>query len=49
MVPYVVNAVVAVTVLHVLLFVVHVCVLRECEAAKVTTMLVWGPGEVWLR
>ena len=31
MVPYVVSAVVAVTVMIVLLFVLHVCVLRECE------------------
>ena len=31
MVPYVMSAVVAVTVMHVLLFVLHVCVLRECE------------------
>ena len=30
MVPYVVGAVVAVTVLHVLLFVLHVCLLRDC-------------------
>ena len=30
MVPYVVGAVVAVTVMHVLLFVLHVCMLREC-------------------
>ena len=36
------RAVVAVTVMHVLLF---VC----CESARVTAMLVWGPGEVWLR
>ena len=49
MVPYVVSAVVAVTAMHVLLFVLHVCVLRECEGARVTVMLVWGPGEVWLR
>ena len=48
-VPYVVNAVVAVTVMNVLLFVLRVCVLRECESARVTTMLVWGPGELWLR
>ena len=41
------RAVVTVTVMHVLLFVLHVCVLREC--ARVTAMLVWGPGEVWLR
>ena len=37
------NAVVAVTVMHVLLFVLRVCCVR------VTAMLVWGPGEVWLR
>ena len=30
MVPYVVGAVVAVTVIHVLLFVLHVYMLREC-------------------
>ena len=30
MVPYVVGAVVAVTVMHVWLFVLHVCLLREC-------------------
>ena len=41
-VPYVVSAVVAVTVMHVLLFVF-------CEGARVTAMLVWGPGEVWLQ
>ena len=29
-VPYVVGAVVAVTVMHVLLFVLHVCLLRDC-------------------
>ena len=29
-VPYVVGAVVAVTVMHVLLFVLHVCLLRHC-------------------
>ena len=44
-VPYVVCAFVAVTVMHVLLFVLHVCVL----GARVMAMLVWGPGEVWLR
>ena len=46
MVPYV-DAVVAVTVMRVLLFVLHVCMLRECECAKVTEMLVWGGG--WMR
>ena len=35
--------------MHVLLFVLHVYMLRECEGARVTAMLVWGPGEVWLR
>ena len=42
------SAVVKVSVMHVLLLVLHVCVLRECEGARVTAMLVWGPGEVWL-
>ena len=37
MVPYV-DAVVAVTVMRVLLFVLHVCLLRECDGAR----LVWG-------
>ena len=37
-------AVVAVTVMYVLLFVVHVCMLRECEGDRVTAMLVWGVG-----
>ena len=41
MVPYV-DAVVAVTVMRVLLFVLHVCMLRECDA-----MLGWGMNEVW--
>ena len=48
-VPYVVSAVVAVTVMHVLLFVLHVCVLRECEGERVMAMLVWGPVELFLR
>ena len=30
MVPYVVGAILAVTVMHVLLFVLHVCMLRDC-------------------
>ena len=46
-VPYV-DAVVAVTVLCVLLFVLHVCMLKLCEGARVTEMLVWGMEEVWL-
>ena len=41
MVPYV-DAVVDLTVMRVLLFVLHVCILRECEGARVTGMLVWG-------
>ena len=48
MVPHVVGAVVAVTVIHVLLFALHLCMLHKCEGARVTEMLVWGPGEVWL-
>ena len=43
------RAVVAVTVMHVLLFVLHVCVLWECEGARVTAVLVWGPGEMCLQ
>ena len=38
-----VDAVVAVTVMRVLLFVLHVCMLRECEGARLATMLV-GDG-----
>ena len=41
--PYVV-AVVAMTVL----FVLRVCVLRECDAARVTAVPVWGMDKVWL-
>ena len=40
------DAVVAVTVIRVLLFVLYVCILRECEGARVTAMLVWGMEEV---
>ena len=48
MVPYV-DEVVAVTVMRVLLFVVlHVCMLRVCEGARFTAMLVWGMDKVWL-
>ena len=43
--PYV-DAVVSATVMRVLLRVLHVCMLRECE--RVTAMLVWGVKEVWL-
>ena len=47
MVPYV-DAVVAVNVMRVLLSVLHVYMLSECEGARVTAMLVWGMEEVWL-
>ena len=47
MVPYV-DTVVAKTVMRVLLFVLHVGMLRECEGARVMAMLVWGMDEVWL-
>ena len=47
MVPYV-GAVVAVTVMRVLLFVLYVCMLRECEGTRLTAMLVWGMDEMWL-
>ena len=47
MVPYV-DAVVGVTVMRVLLFVLHVSMLRECEGARLTAILVWEMGEVWL-
>ena len=46
MVPYV-DAVVVVTVMRVLLFVLHVCLLRESDGARLTVMLVWGIDEVW--
>ena len=42
-----VDAVVAVTVMRVLLFVLHVCLLRECDGMRLTAMLVWGMDEVW--
>ena len=45
MVPYV-DAVVTVTVMRILLFVFHVCMLRECDGARVTAMLVYGGGVV---
>ena len=36
---------VAVTVMRAL-FVLHVCMLRECEGARVTATLVWGMDEL---
>ena len=49
MVPYVdaVVALVAVTVMRVLEFVLHAYLLRECDGARLTAILVWGMGEVW--
>ena len=44
MVPYV-DSVVVVTVIRVLLFLLHACMLRECECARVTAMLACG----WMR
>ena len=39
MVPYV-DVVVAGTLMSVLLFVLHVCLLRECDCVRLTAMLV---------
>ena len=39
MVPYV-DSVIIVTMIHILLFVLHVCILREYEGAKFMAMLV---------
>ena len=44
-VPYV-GEVVVVTVMRVLLFVLHVCLLRECDGVRLTAMLVLGMDEV---
>ena len=46
MVPYV-DSVVAVTVMRVLLFLLNVCLLRECDGVRLTAMMVWGMDEVW--
>ena len=46
MVPYV-DAVVAVTVMRILLIVLHMCLLREYDGVRLTAMLVWGMDEVW--
>ena len=37
----------AVTVMRVLVFVLHVYLLRECDGARLTVMLVRGMDEVW--
>ena len=41
-----VDAVVAVTKMLVLLFVLHECLLRECDGGRLTAMLMWGMDEV---
>ena len=41
-----VDAVVSVTVMRVLLFVLHVCLLGECDGVRLTAMLLWGMDEV---
>ena len=43
MVPYV-DMVLAVTVMRVLLFVLDVTILRECQGPRVTEILEWGDG-----
>ena len=35
------------TVTCILLFVLHVYLMRECDGARLTAMLVWGMDEVW--
>ena len=45
--PVVVPYVDAMTVMRVLLFVLHVCLLRECDGVRLTAMLVTGMDEVW--
>ena len=40
MVPYV-DEVIAVTVMRALLFMLHMCLLRECDGVRLTAMLVW--------
>ena len=35
------------TVMSVLLFVLHVCLLRECDGVRLMAMLMWGMDEVW--
>ena len=45
-IPYV-DVVVAVTVMRVLLFMLHACLLRECDGARLTAMLVWYASSKW--
>ena len=46
MVPYV-DTMVGVTVMRVLFFVLHVCLLRECDGVRLTAILMWRMDEVW--
>ena len=47
LIPYV-DAVVAVSAMCVLLFLLDMCMLKECEGATLTAMLVLVTGDVWL-
>ena len=42
------DAVVAVTVMRVLMFLLDVCMVTECEGTRVTAILVMATKEVWL-
>ena len=42
-----VDKVVALPVMRVLLFVLHMYLRRECVVVRLTTMLVWAMDEVW--
>ena len=42
-----VDEVVALPVMRVLLFVLHMYLWRECVGVRLTTMLVWAMDEVW--
>ena len=46
-VPYK-DTVVALTVMRLLLFVLHVCMLKKCDCARVTAILEWGMEELWV-
>ena len=45
-VPYV-DDMIAVTVMRGLLFVLHVCLLRECDGVMLTAILEWGMDGLW--
>ena len=48
LVVHYVDAVVAVTVMRVLLLVLHVCMLRQCDGARLMAMLLWEMDKVCL-